>query len=85
MAGDFNVIRSPEEKTSRGRITSSMRSFNKFIDDSGLVDLLLVDGKFTWANSRAATRIDRFLAAKDWIGRSGNSRQTRGPRVTSDH
>lgn len=34
VAGDFNVIfDSPKEKASDGRITSSMRVFNKFIDD----------------------------------------------------
>lgn len=47
MVGDFNIIRSPDEKALGGRVTRSMRMFNKFIDDSGLFDLSLVGGKFT--------------------------------------
>lgn len=35
--GDFNILRSLEEKAS-GRIASSMRAFNMFIDDSKLFD-----------------------------------------------
>lgn len=61
VAGDFNVVRSPDEKASGGRITRFMRMLNKFIDDSGFFDPPLVGSKFTWANWRAATRIDSFL------------------------
>lgn len=35
---DFNILRSLEEKASGGRIASSMRAFNMFIDDSRLFD-----------------------------------------------
>lgn len=61
VAGEFNVVRSINEKASDGRITRFMRMFNKFIDDRGLFGPPLAGSKFTWANSRAATRIDSFL------------------------
>ena len=44
MVGDFNVVHSPDEKALGGRITRSMRCFNKFIDDSCLFDPPLVRG-----------------------------------------
>ena len=74
VAGDFDVVRSPDEKASHGRITRSMRCFNKFIGDSGLFDPPMDGGKFTWTNSRVATRIDRVLLPEDWIERFGNPR-----------
>lgn len=86
VAGDFNVIfDSPKEKASDGRITSSMRVFNKFIDDSRLFGPPFISKKYTCASCRAATRIDRFLLFEDWIDRFGNPRQTRKQRVTSNH
>lgn len=38
MVRDFNVIHSPLEKSSRGRVTRSMRSFNDFIEGCSLMD-----------------------------------------------
>ena len=74
VVGDFNVVRSPDEKALRGRIIRSMRCFNNFIYVSGLFDPPLVGGKFTWANCRAALRIDRVLMLEAWIERFGNPR-----------
>lgn len=47
VAGEFNVVRSINEKASDGRITRFMRMFNKFIDDRGLFDPPLAGSKFT--------------------------------------
>lgn len=47
-----------------------MRQFNSFIEDHGLVDFLLKDFVFTWANNherKACSRIDRFLFTHDWM------------------
>lgn len=59
VVGDFNVFCFLDEKASGGRITRSMRMFNKFIIHSGLCDPSLVGGKLISANFRAAMRIDR--------------------------
>ncbi|TYK22164.1 peptidyl-prolyl cis-trans isomerase CYP23 isoform X1 [Cucumis melo var. makuwa] len=71
VVGDFNVVHSPDEKALGGKITRSIRCFNNFIDDSGLFDPPLIEGKFTCANCRASTRIDRVLMSKAWIERFG--------------
>ena len=71
VVGDFNVVRSPEEKASRGRIARSMRCFNNFIDDSGLFDPPLIGGKFSWANCSATSRIDSVLMSEAWISDLG--------------
>jgi hypothetical protein len=51
ILGDFNSVRSPEErKGAVGGLESSedSRLFNVFIDNIGLVDLPLMGRKFTW-------------------------------------
>lgn len=84
VAGDFNVIRSPLEKVSGGHETKSMRRFNDFIEGSQLMDPPLVNERFTWANNRARSRIDRFLFSGGWMEAYGCIRREVGPRVTSD-
>lgn len=61
-----------------------MRSFNSFINGCNLFDPLLLNRNFTWANCRAATRIDKFLLFDLWIEQFGCPRQVKEPRVTSD-
>ena len=41
-----------------------MRGFNKFIEESGLFDPPLLDGNFTWANSRETLGLVDFFCQK---------------------
>lgn len=59
------IFYSLEEKASDGRITSSMRVLNKFIDYSGLFGPPLIREKYTCATYRAITWIDSFLLSKN--------------------
>lgn len=67
--GLFNVVRFVSEKSNGGRMTSSMRTFNEFIDDTNLRDPCLLNASYTWSNRRenAVCRIlDRFLFSEGW-------------------
>lgn len=50
--GDFNVIRSEEEKSGGTpfRMDRNVRDFHKFIDDNALVDLKFKGAGFTWSD-----------------------------------
>lgn len=85
LAGDFNVVRFPLEKSSGGRILNSMRAFNSIIEDCSLVDPPLVNGRFTWTGRRVSCRLDRFLLSKEWIESFSRVRQFVGPIITYDH
>lgn len=62
--GDFNYVRGEEERIGRGDIWRATTKFNEFINEAGLIDLLLMGRKFTWCNNRkdpTFSRLDRFL------------------------
>ncbi|RVW40176.1 LINE-1 retrotransposable element ORF2 protein [Vitis vinifera] len=88
VAGDFNVILSPEEH-SRGRsLNSIMRRFSEVIEDLELKDLPMVGGPFTWtggANNQSFSRLDCFLVNEGWDSHFGDARQFVLPRPVSDH
>ena len=51
IRGDFNIIRSLEEKKGGVRTTSAASNlFNKFIEEMKLVDIKSTNGLFTWQN-----------------------------------
>ncbi len=61
MGGDFNTVRYSSKRACTDRITPGMRDFSDFIFLSGLIDLLLEDGHFTWSNSFSKSLLDGFL------------------------
>jgi len=72
FCGDFNAIRRRSERVgSRGRdgLSSEINGFNSFIDANFLLDVPLVDKKFTWFNSngKAKSRLDRVLVTEEWM------------------
>ncbi|RVW98665.1 hypothetical protein CK203_032249 [Vitis vinifera] len=69
VAGDFNMIRFPSERSRGGRLSPSMRRFTEVIEELELRDLPLQGGMFTWSggfNNLLKSRIDRFLISEDW-------------------
>nr|GFA50724.1 RNA-directed DNA polymerase, eukaryota [Tanacetum cinerariifolium] len=63
IMGDFNEVRSIDER--RGYVFNpySARRFNSFISNSGLVDVKLKGYAFTWSHPSASkmSKLDRFL------------------------
>ena len=70
IGGDFNMIRSLEEKKGGVRtISAATNLFNEFIEELNLVDIGTTNGMFTWQNKRTgdrqiASRLDRFLVSE---------------------
>lgn len=68
IGGDFNVIRYLSERSGDTCMFPAMWKFLDFIFEQGLMDIPLVDGKFTWSNNRddrCWLRIDRLLLSVD--------------------
>jgi len=65
LCGDFNSVRSLDEKRGRGSIFRQLDTyiFNKFIDNSFLVDLPICGRLFTWycSNGYSMRRLDIYL------------------------
>ena len=88
VAGDFNVILSPEKRGRGGNLNLDMRRFSDVIEDLQLKDLPLIKGPFTWSggvNNQSFSRLDRFLVNEEWDCRFSGSRQCVLPRPVSDH
>ena len=59
-----------------------------FIEDSGLMDISLFGGRFTWCNNRLVhtyCRLDRFLLSPDFLSKFSRLVQKVLPRSLSDH
>jgi exonuclease III len=89
VCGDFNAVRSDYERISvrQGVRSPDQVAFNRFIDDSGLVDLPLCGRNFTWykRDGSSMSRIDRFLLSEDWCLSWPNCVQQAQLRGLSDH
>jgi len=70
ICGDFNAVRSLEERRSvrGGGAALDSNHFNLFIEDNGLVDLPLCGRRFTWfkGDGTSVSRIDRYLLCEEW-------------------
>ena len=88
VAGDFNMIRFPSERSRGGRLSPSMRRFTEVIEELELRDLPLQGGMFTWSgglNNLLKSRIDRFLISEDWEVHFQGCIQGVLARPVSDH
>ncbi|GKV01676.1 hypothetical protein SLEP1_g14215 [Rubroshorea leprosula] len=87
IAGDFNAIRSREEKKGRCFDEGAMREFSNFICEAGLKDMPLIGRKFTWykADGTAMSRLDRFLVSTDFLINFPELTQKGLMRDLSDH
>ncbi|GKA38027.1 RNA-directed DNA polymerase, eukaryota, partial [Tanacetum coccineum] len=65
VMGDFNAVRSEEERFGSVFNRSCARYFNQFITSSGLVDVKMEGYSFTWSHPSASkmSKIDRFLVS----------------------
>ncbi|GJT66397.1 RNA-directed DNA polymerase, eukaryota [Tanacetum coccineum] len=69
VMGDFNEVRSKDERLGLIFNHSSSRIFNQFITSSGLVDVNLEGYSFTWSHPSASkmSKLDRFLVSEGII------------------
>lgn len=71
VLGDFNDIKSNAEKEGGPhRSESSFKTFRQMLNSSGLHDIKMIGGKFTWVgqrfNYKIKSKIDRVVATADW-------------------
>lgn len=89
VCGDFNSVRSIDERKGRGVgfRQADADCFNKFIDDSFLIDLPICGRLFTWyrGDGVSMSRLDRFLLSDKWCGTWPNCIQVAYQRGLSDH
>ncbi|KAK8685548.1 hypothetical protein V6N13_041548 [Hibiscus sabdariffa] len=68
IVGDFNVVRTVEERQGMVSLARGMCEFNEFIEDLDLADLPLKGYRFTWFGSgNKCSRVDRFLLSVEWL------------------
>lgn len=88
ITGDFNLVRSAEDK-SNGIISPNLTSaFNAAIHDLGVDKLPLSSCRFTWSNGQPnpiLSRIDRVFVNNDLSFAFPSTSLTHLPRPTSDH
>nr|GEY74270.1 RNA-directed DNA polymerase, eukaryota [Tanacetum cinerariifolium] len=65
VLGDFNKVRSEDERFGSIFSPSSARTFNHFIASSGLLDVKMEGYSFTWSHPSASkmSKLDRFLVS----------------------
>jgi exonuclease III len=91
VGGDFNIIRSLEEKKGGSRrLDRDSDAFNNLIDDLRLIDLEAINGTHTWTNRRTGThqiacKLDRFLVSEPTIMDGTAMETTILNRTGSDH
>ncbi|XP_016169156.1 uncharacterized protein LOC107611776 [Arachis ipaensis] len=83
--GDFNEIVHVDERQGTDVLPRSAEEFKSWIQDMHLVDLPLIDRKFTWFRERSCSRIDRGLVSVEWLEEFPETRIRGGPRGLSDH
>lgn len=88
LAGDFNMIHYPHEKNNSNFHTLEAESFNDCINDLCLLELPLLDRRYTWSNRRTVPtleRLDRVFINLVWDENLPNSVLSSLTRTTSDH
>ena len=89
MCDDFNYVRFSEERRWRGSILRQhdFDIFNKFIDESSMIDLPICGRLFTWyrGDGVSMSHLDRFLLSFNWCTTWPNCIQLANQRGLSDY
>ncbi|KAJ9545225.1 hypothetical protein OSB04_024932 [Centaurea solstitialis] len=87
VCGDFNEVRSADERKGSTFDPLGARCFNSFISSAGLSEFSLGGRKFTWMNADCSklSKLDRFLASVDFVALWPSAHSLALPRIYSDH
>lgn len=87
ILGDFNEVRSQQERMNSVFCASSAAGFNGFIERAGLSEFSMGGSKFTYvsADDTKLSKLDRFLVCDGFKNRWPNASVTVLPRRCSDH
>ena len=67
VLGDFNEIKSKEERLGCTCTSRTMGEFASWIDKLGLIDVPFLGCKFTWRRGKSFNRLDRVLMSPIWL------------------
>jgi hypothetical protein len=88
IVGDFNLIRSPQNRNKPGGNISEMFAFNEAISKLSLNEIPLKGCKYTWSNKQQdplLERLDWFFSSSSWISFLPNTWASALSKDTSDH
>lgn len=89
IAGDFNAIRSEDERVGRGLAVDyrDMAAFDDFIRQANLFDCPLTGRKFTWykKDGSCKSKLDRILVNEEWLIKWPSYSVKSCGRTFSDH
>jgi exonuclease III len=88
IGGDFNILRSPDEKNNNNYNGRWPFLFNAVIDGLNLRELEMSGRKYTWANARdnpTYEKLDRILMSTEWEQKFPLSTVEAITREISDH
>jgi hypothetical protein len=88
LAGDFNLVRSQQDKNTTVSNPALISAFNDKINEIGLLELPLVGCRFTWTSKRdepTLARLDRAFHNAAFGNLFPSSSLCALPRPTSDH
>lgn len=88
VVGDFNLIRSPENRNRPGGDVNEMFLINEAISALNLVEIPLHGKKFTWSNKQSPPlleRLDWFFISASWSSTFPNTLASSLVMETSDH
>jgi hypothetical protein len=86
--GDFNLIRSPDDKNNVNVNPALMNMFNMFIDLHQFQEIKRCGSKYTWTNKQATPvmkNLDRILMSTEWENKFPLCFAWSKTRVGSDH
>jgi hypothetical protein len=69
LAGDFNILRRPEDKSNNNFNPRWPFIFNAIIENLNLREIMLTGRQYTWASRRSTPtyeKLDRVLASVEW-------------------
>ena len=88
LLGDFNFMRSMDNRNKPGGDINDMFIFNEVIGHLGLIELPIKGRKYTWTNMQTAPlleQIDWFFTTPSWTCSFPNTMVLPLARTTSDH
>ena len=88
LLGDFNYIRSPDNRNKPGGNPNDMITFNDFIHSQQLIELPIKGRQYTWSNMQdnpLLEQLDWFFTSANWISIYPMSQVLPLARTASDH
>ena len=88
IMGDFNFIRSPDDRNKLGGDINQMLLFNEAISNLGLVELPLKGRQFSWSNMQDSPllgKLDWIFTSADWTSKFPNTLATPMAKLSSHH